>query len=469
MRLKAFDPSHRHACVAATLLVAAMLLGGGGSPSPAAELAIEVLAGIAALIWFWLPGTLRLPIDWRLWMVAAFVIGLTGLQLIPLPPTIWQSLPGRDIEIAALKLVGEESSWQPFTTSPPRTLASLLALVPPIFVLLMTGALRRSERRWLVAATAAMALVSVIVGAIQLNAGSQGFKFYDQSPSYLVLGFQANRNSTADILLIGLVALAAYRASLHPEGETFAFKSLQKRWWFGSAAMLIGLACVLTASRSGILLLPATLIASFAIVRSSSGERGKRSLGVIAAGGFIFAGVASILLRDNPLLNKIAERFDHGSGREALWKDTIYAIKQFWPFGSGTGTFVPNFIAFEPLQSVDYSVPNRAHNDYLELALESGMFGIAILAAVAGMILWMAIQSSRDSDHSHTQSAFGIVALAIFAVHSVVDYPLRSISLACLAAVSVGLLARAPQTRLAAGKTLRSEPSLSEKVNPPVF
>ena len=153
----------------------------------------------------------------------------------------------------------------------------------------------------------------------------------------------------------------------------------------------------------------------------------------------------ALALRNNTALQAVAQRFDATSdARIGLWVETMFAVRQYWPFGSGVGTFVPMFAAVERLGAVNPSVPNRAHNDYLELALEGGAFGLALLLLVALLILALAIRAWRRRPQDRPQVIFAIAALVIVAAHSVVDYPLRSMALACLAAVCVGLLAMPP-------------------------
>ena len=78
---------------AAGFLVIALVLGGGGSPAPLPELILELLAVLFALIWLFAP---LKGLDWQriprsAWMIAALVTAVPLLQLIPLPPIVWQN------------------------------------------------------------------------------------------------------------------------------------------------------------------------------------------------------------------------------------------------------------------------------------------------------------------------------------------------------------------------------------------
>lgn len=431
----------RHVLLAVGFLILAVILGGGGSPNPATELWLELLAALTALAWLWIPrpGMPVLPQGKALWLVIALVAVVPIVQLIPLPPSIWTRLPGRETELAALELVGAGDSWQPLTTSVPRTLASLLSLGPPLLVLAMTAALDASGRRWLIGTIAAMALVSAVFGALQLAGGSNGIRMYAASNQFVVTGFQANKNAAADILLIGVLALAALM---------FASDAKHRARWLLAASLVLLAATVFTASRMGIVLIPVALFGCLIIVSNGSSTRRRGPLLAICGGGLALAAAGLVLLQGNPRLQAVAERFSLGNdARETLWTDSLFVIGQYWPFGSGMGTFVPSFIAAEPLEAVDPSVPNRAHNDFLELAIEAGAAGIAALIAVVLLVAFMAVRAWRSRPEDRPQVLFGLSALAIVALHSVVDYPLRSMALACFAAVAAGMFAAPPLPR----------------------
>lgn len=448
-----FDRGNGHAIVASALMILAIILGGGGSPHPFMELLLSVSAALLAVAWLWLKGPLRLPTARNLWLLSALVAIVPLVQLIPLPPSIWTALPAREWQVAALNLVGSASSWQPISTSPSLTLASLLSLGPPLLLLWMTGTLQSRERRWLLAAIGGLALISALLGAMQLAGGETAPRLYSSTLPRIVTGFQANRNATADVLLIGLVALAAFAANYQADRRRAGEFARGDILWLCGAGLILVLACILTASRAGVALVVPVIIASWAIM--SLGKHTwhwprilTASAATIAAFGGLF-----LLLRQNAGLQMIAARFDvTGDGRQHLWTDTLFAIGQHWPTGSGIGTFVPTFISLEPLEVVDHSTPNRAHNDYLELALEAGPLGITILAAAAIVVIMMAFRGWQRRPQDRVQIIFGAAALVIIALHSIVDYPFRSMSLACLGAVAAGMLVTPPKPK-PVGKT----------------
>ena len=369
---------------------------------------------------------------------ASALFALPALQLVPLPPDLWRALPGREVEAAALDLVGAGERWMPLSVSPPRTLAALLAMIVPA-VAVVVAALASPRGRMLgLAALVAMALISLGVGFVQLaNGPGSALRFYAASHIEELTGFQANRNAAADVLLIGMLAVGALTAS-QPSG----WRS-QGSIAAALAAILLASGVILTASRMGTLLLAGVALAALTVlaIRYRARLTWSRKL---ALGGAVLALAAAFAWAVAGAPSRIAGRLAQGGAeaRPEIWHDTLFAIGQNWPWGSGVGTFVPVFIAAERLEVVDPSYPNRAHNDFLELALEAGLPGVLVLVALAGLLvwrLWVRLREQRSRD-DQAQLWFAGAVLALVALHSIVDYPLRSMALAAAVGAVVGFI-----------------------------
>lgn len=432
--------------VAALLVILAMALGGGGSPSPAPEMLLQFCALALLATWAFV-GTTVLPEASRsAWLIAALILALPLVQLVPLPPVIWQALPGRDAERAALALVGAQDTWRPLSVAPARTLASFLALVPPAILLIMAAGLGRPGRSMLVAAVAGMGVFALLLGIVQMGGGEfDRFRFYVRDVGYLN-GFQANHNSAADVLLVAMVAFAASVREWAERRKTRGHRGYRLSLVMG-ATVVFSLGVFLTASRAGVLLLPVAWAGVLAVVwpwlRFS-----RRQWVLIAVSGVAAVALAALVLRTNGMFAKVAGRFDFGGEfRPQLWHDALFAVREYFPFGAGLGSFVPVFMAVERLEVVDPSAPNRAHNDMLELLMESGLVGVAILAVIAAILMRrLLVSTKRPPVGSWPQVCTAASILAVIALHSQVDYPLRSMSLACIAALAAGLLMPAPSS-----------------------
>lgn len=433
----------RHAWLAAILAAAALCLGGGGSPAPLPEIALQCITAAALAIWIL---TSRAPapfvqVNRDVWIIAALVLVLPLVQLVPLPPFVWHSFKGRELEQAALALVGAQDSWQPWSVLPSRTLASLLVMIPAVVMLIMAASLARGGRAALVAVLTLMAILSMIVGSGQMTGGlGNALRFYVPDVHYLN-GFQANHNSTADVLLIGMVGFAA---SVREYAEFRPRTRLTPSYRLAVIALMsliLSFGVFLTASRMGMLLLPVAYAGTAWVVWPLL-KFDRRTLAASGLAASLLLLVTIYLALHNHVIGQVLTRFSFvGEYRPQIWRDTLYAIAQHLPWGTGMGTFMPVFAAAERLEAVGSTFPNRAHNDYLELLLEGGVFGAMLLAAVAITVAAAARRALRQAPAgSKGQVVFALSALCVIALHSQVDYPLRSMSLSFVAAICVGLL-----------------------------
>lgn len=426
--------------LAAVLLGLSLILGGGGSPAPLLELALQCLAALIVMIWLFGVAAPMARIPAPAWRISALIAAVPLIQLVPLPPAIWQSLPGREGMIAALELVGAEGSWRGVSMSPSRTLASLLVALAALLGLLLTASLGQRGRWLLLGVVAAGGMGTVLLGAAQLSGGTGNpLRWFDPNEIYLT-GFQANHNSTADLILIAMLAMAALgRFAIDRRFDRAEGWRLVGAVLAVDAVMVLGL--FLTGSRAGLALLPLVLLFQYLILQPDRKVHWLR-LTMSASAAAAIGAIAVLLLRGNRAVELILARFNfEGEFRPELWRDSVYALGQYWPVGSGQGTFVPVMMAAERLEVVDQTLPNRAHNDYLELAVEAGLPGIVVLLAIAIIVLralWLARREPPVG--SRAQVLFASGTLAVIALHSLVDYPLRSMALAAVAASAVGLL-----------------------------
>jgi O-antigen ligase len=134
-------------------------------------------------------------------------------------------------------------------------------------------------------------------------------------------------------------------------------------------------------------------------------------------------------------------------------RNTIVAAKTYLPFGSGLGTFVPVYQMFEkPDDLMPYAFANRAHNDFLESWLETGVFGPILVGLFS---LWFVIAAARVWRPAHGTdkginlglAQAGSIVIVLLIAHSTVDYPLRSGALMAVFAFACALLIPPPQVQ----------------------
>lgn len=388
---------------------------------------IVVCAAILLGIALWSGGLsafVKLPFWFRLWLV--LLLALPLLQLIPLPPAIWQSFPGRGIATGIISLVGAGDEYKPVSLDPLATLVAWLSIVPSFAVFLAAITLGERERRYLVELLIGIALLAVAIGLFQFGSRGTIFNFYDSSHRQFLLGFFANRNHQA--LFLGMVAVwIAYRL------ETSSIDRRRMMLILFFAIMLLFGAALATFSRAGLTLFG--VIAVFLGYRHLSRRRFRPAVSLALAGGAIL--VLAALLLSNDVASKMLERYDAvgQDDRWSFWKISWLMLGENFPVGTGLGTFVPLFAANEPLAMVNTKFVNHAHNDYLELVLETGLLGVILLAYSLILFVHAAIRLNPLSRREPMGLLLAIPVVA--ALHSVVDYPLRTIAIDCTVALAI--------------------------------
>ena len=136
--------------------------------------------------------------------------------------------------------------------------------------------------------------------------------------------------------------------------------------------------------------------------------------------------------------------------RADFWSVSLQLFWKYFPWGSGSGSFVEAFLIAEPMGQLDENYLNRAHNDWLESAVTFGMPGILVL--VTSLILFIkksyVVWVKMDPNRGHialARAAAAIVGILAFA--SLSDYPLRTPIMMSVLAVSLLWLTEVNRSR----------------------
>lgn len=420
------------------LLVVAVLVGGGGSHAGIANLLVQLSAfAVLALsperLWASCRNSAR-PLVW----LAAATIALPLVQLIPLPQSIWSALPGRGPVSDTFALIGLRDHWFPLSMSPSRTFIAFLALLPALVMLLVAAGLDEKGRTRMLWAIVWLGMLNVAVGAIQLATGSAAANFYgqDHEASHLY-GTFANHNATGlflDIALLALIGLPQKAAD-----RSLLDLPLVR----AGIGMLLVLGVVLTQSRSSI----AILAVPFAILglRFMKARRARphfaftpRHWGVVAlAVGALLAG--AYLTASSGRFQQVQERFSVlQDERPHIWADALTAAGHYWPVGAGIGAFDDVFQLHESLEYLTPLRAGRAHNDYLEFAIEAGVAGFILVVAWLAWLVHAGL--GRRSDLPPAVRSAALAMFVAIGLQGLIDYPMRTQALLCIAGAMVGLL-----------------------------
>lgn len=431
--------------VSTTLLLAAALLMGGGASWPGEQLLalggllITAMAIVRASVSDVRPE--RFQFFWLL-PLGLLVVPLT--QLIPLPEWLWSHLPGRQDLLANMDVAGaEKSGWSPLSLVPLETERLLYTALVPIGIFMAAVTMRGGQRRKLVVLCLCFGVASAFLGMAQLVTQAPELYFYEITNTYMV-GFFANRNHLADLMLVSIpvtAGLLADRVRHHRRVSSDLWV------WVGVAFLVIfAVTATATASRTGLLLLVPALVAAWVVFQwSARGGMPQRASGMLALGVLLAVGLIvqfTLYMQIDRLLTQDLTEF-----RGDMFARTWIAAAPSWGTGYGIGSF---FHAYDDIGDIaaDYNVyVNRAHNDYLELWLEGGILAAVVISGML-VLLWVVLRKmlskpaglhDEDTHHRGLQLGAGF-GLAISLVHSLADYPLRTLTLASYAALLVAVI-----------------------------
>jgi O-antigen ligase len=439
------------------LLVLAILLGGasGIRAGAAANGALQIIAVVLLVGAIWTARGTTLPAGARplLWIAGLFIV-YTLLTLVPLPATVWGALPGRGPIVHGYELLGMAPPALPAAMQPQNSLASLLWLLPPAAMFLLVVQLPTERRRVLLLVLVVMAGVSIGLGITQLLGGpGSDLRFYSITNVSLPVGFFANANHLATLLLCALPAAGffAARAVSSSRRRARQFSGVAVAGALG-AFLVLGIAIIGSTAGYG-LVLPAAFSALLIYRRVAQGRIGGRWLAAVGLVFLLFLGFAVA----GPLSQEaLSDDLSNApTSRNTLTATTAEGVRRTFPAGIGLGAFADYYRTLERPNPEVSEYANHAHNDYVEIALELGLAGLLLLL---GFLYWWGRRAiaAWNSDTSGASAArAGSVIVLIVLLHSIVDYPIRTSAIAVVFAMACALLL-SPASRSAAAGSAES-------------
>jgi O-antigen ligase len=422
--------------VAAALLAVALAVGGAGQNFPLLEMLLDLLALAAAVLFLWYPQSEALPTLSRCAVLLVGAVLLLPLcQLIPLPPSLWQALPGRDV-VVQIDAGSGIAGWRPLTLDVEGTIRAALNLIPACVLLVLVLHLHTYDRAKLLVIIAAFALFGAILGIVQLATGGSLTPYPSAHIGYPI-GLFVNRNHHALFLLLAMPMVAATAAR-------FMRRSQSDLAYLAAALavlIILAIAVVGTTSRMAMALLPVALVASLALLFF------RQSVWRVAVPSMLALTLVVTIVSWVGGFDRTLARFSSlHDGRLDYWSDVSWALQHYGLAGTGFGTFIPVFKTAESLSSVSPAILNHAHNDFIEIVLEGGIPAIVLLAAFLAILAATVTQMMRkklDFERAAPRLA-ALTGILLTLIFSLVDYPLRMPALSCVFAVLCGCVLPSP-------------------------
>ncbi len=387
------------------------------------------------------------------WTGTIFLLAL--LHLIPLPPAIWQFLAGRQDLVDIEMLTGLSDVWRPLTLAPMNGWHALLSLFAPLAVILLGIQLNRDDLFRLLPLVIALAALSGLLGLLQAISDPQGsLYFYRITNNGSAVGLFANRNHAATLLACLFPMLAVYAATARGGADAVRMRQLIA----AAIAIVIVPLILVTGSRSGLVSAVIGLGAAALLYRQPSDvptvRRGKpfsvKALPVLGGVAVISLALLTYFLSRAEAIERLFMQASGGDNRTDFWAISIDLFWKYFPWGSGSGSFVEAYQIVEPTRLLDATYLNRAHNDWVETAVTFGLPGVLALAVALityGMRSYRLWRSQDGRNRSVAFGRLGSIMIAMLAIASASDYPLRTPTVMGLFAICVLWLTEAGRDR----------------------
>jgi O-antigen ligase len=381
---------------------------------------------------------------------------LIALQLIPLPPGIWSQLPGNQQFNELSAIIGGSPPWRPIALVPSGAINSLASLIVPFATFFLMSALSEAEQRRLVAVLLAAVVATVSIGLLQFSGVVINNPFIGAFDP--VSGTFSNHNHFALLVAIGCILAPVWAIS----------DQSRSGWKLPIAVALVllfALTILASGSRAGMVLGVVGLVCGMLIVWREVRRRFSRYPRWLLLGAITFIAVIGCILVFISVSSDRAISIDRAFAvdpkqdmRHRGLPTVVSMVFDHFPLGSGFGSFDPLFRMKEPLNLLGPSYFNHAHNDFLEVVLNGGLAGLALLIASIGWWAWASWRAWRlRPDPADTLAKLGSSILLLVMLASVVDYPARTPAFMAIIVIAAMWLGARPTSSRKGASALPSD------------
>ena len=383
-------------------------------------------------------------------LVAA--VAAIAIQLIPLPLNLRLAIAPSSIayeQVARVGALGAAAQLPgPITVNrDATTFALFITILTLLFFWCARTAFRRGGVRTAIRAVAIMGAIVAPLALIQHTSAPHSFYFRWRSHigNALVYTPFINRNDFASWLVMALPLTGGYAIariqSRRRTSEPFDPESVvdDKGLVIGAALLMMLAGLLGSMSRSGV---AGALASLMLFVVLSRGRMSREWIAWMLAGTAAMVVLAALYAANvGALTARFSGVVSEGlTGRLAIWRQTWPMVRDFWPVGSGVGSFEQVMVLYQTTTSRLFYI-SHADNEFLQILEEGGaLLGLPVLLAIIGCV--RTIATRLRTDHTplfwmRAGAASGILAAAVQNLFEMtLRVPANALLLAILAAIA---------------------------------
>lgn len=382
------------------ILLVSLLIGGATQAGILTDSLLEAAVFIVFLAATSVrPGNYGQAVRWALFFLCAVVL----IQFVPVPDGLVSALRPVLPGAAVLDPAQGVPEWTFVSTDVGRSLTAAVFFLAALAFFTMLGSLSRAELRGLLPFVLSGAACNLVAAAIQYSA-AKVVAVGGLLPYTLHAGFFVNENhfSALIFMTIPFVVLVAVQRKARVLPVLLMAIILVVQFAVGS--------------RAGVTFAVAVTAVSILVASRPSGRQ-------IALVLFLLVVVALLYFVHNDTFFQPDENPQFG--RIDFARTTLEGISRSFVLGYGYGSFEFAYSMFEKTGNIFREYVNHAHNDYLEIVFDGGVTALAALGVYFVLLMRQVRHAWREP---MARAAF--VSLALVLIHSLVDYPLRTMGLA---------------------------------------
>ena len=361
---------------------------------------------------------------------------LSFISIMPLPPVVLTYLsPMRhQTLLTAWKLTNSNPTWETISYSTHHTFNWWVFIIglSVFFIVLRHLCTKRKTLKTVVLVIISIGLFEALYGLAQALVPSMGVlwvDYFDEFNGY-ARGTFINRNHFAGFIeMVWPLALGyamALTGRVHSLKTALASERLNRQALMALGIVVLLLSLLFSRSRAGILSGFIGIFTFSIITRSNNKEKSSRSRWLFGS-IFVLLGIYCVVIGIGPILDRFLAIGNHNS-RMDFWCDSIPILIDH-PFGIGMRNFETVFPVYNTSFISDKTV-TFAHNDFLQLLVETGWLGFVSLVGCYSYFLLksMVYLKAIDSHHDPLRYYLAVGAysgLISITFHSFFDFNLQ--------------------------------------------
>ncbi len=413
--------------LAVILIVSTLLFGSVEVWSSSLILALIFFWG---LIWVIQRGYVRASIPGHtrtLFVISGIFCLYLVLYIIPLPASVIGLISPHTALLRDFYRIDPQQSI-PMSFAPHKTVDEILRILA-FFIIFFISSILFSDRKVLKKMLMILMIFGFLLGvfAIVQKAAWNGkiYWFRELTAGGTPIGPFVNRNHFAGFM--GMIVPLGL-------GFTLTREQKEKKMLFGFLTVIMAVSLFFSLSRGGIISFVAGM-AVFSLLFLLTRVEQKKVWAI--AFFLIVVAIYLLYLGVDPIVDRFYQTDISKEDRLIVWSSALTAWKDFWVVGTGPGTFIDILPLYSPpgLQGIY----DHAHNDYIEMMLETGIVGSACIISFGAVLAFAVITSGFHGKRGIFKIAV-ISSITTMLVHSLFDFNLHILSNMLLFAVVLGIV-----------------------------